>query len=138
MRKILEVLQSSTGELTFNTDIDVEKDATIVMDIMSSAMFSMATKLWGGNEQSIIAVIRALFISDMAISTDGEFIMKGIMKEAAHMGKLFNDMMAAMEARGIAQSFAPGVPRPGDSNACGPRQGGHGPGVRTTGKKKMS
>ena len=138
MRKILEVLQSSTGELTFNTDVDVEKDAIVVMDIMSSAMFSMATKLWGGNEQSIIAVIRALFISDMAISTDGEFIMKGIMKEAAHMGKLFNDMMAAMEARGIAQSFAPGVPRPGDSNACDPRQGGHGPGVRTTGKKKMS
>lgn len=113
MRKILEVLQSSTGELTFNTDIDVEKDATVVMDIMSSAMFSMATKLWGGNEQSVIAVIRALFIADMAISADGEFIMKGIMKEAAHMGKLFNDMMAAMEARGVAQSFAPGVPRPG-------------------------
>ena len=138
MRKILEVLQSSTGELTFNTDVDVEKDATVVMDIMSSAMFCMATKLWGGNEQSVIAVIRALFIADMAISADGEFIMKGIMKEAAHMGKLFNDMMAAMEARGVAQSFAPGVPRPWDSNACGPRQGGHGPGVRTTGKKKMS
>ena len=138
MRKILEVLQSSTGELTFNTDVDVEKDATVVMDIMSSAMFCMATKLWGGNEQSVIAVIRALFIADMAISADGEFIMIGIMKEAAHMGKLFNDMMAAMEARGVAQSFAPGVPRPGDSNACGPRQGGHGPGVRTTGKKKMS
>lgn len=138
MRKILEVLQSSTGELTFNTDINVEKNTTVVMDIMSSAMFCMATKLWGGNEQSVIAVIRALFVADMAISADGEFIMKGIMKEAAHMGKLFNDMMAAMEARGVAQSFAPGVPRPGDSNACGPRQGGHDPGVRTTGKKKMS
>ena len=138
MRKVLEVLQSSTGELTFNTDVDVEKDATVVIDIMSSAMFSMATKLWGGNEQSVIAVIRALFVADMAISADREFIMKGIMKEAAYMGKIFNDMMASMEARGVAQSFAPGVLRPGDSNACGPRQGEHGPGVRTTGKKKMS
>lgn len=113
MRKILEVLQSSTGELTFDTDIDVEKDPTAVMDIMSSAMFCMATKLWGGNEHSVIAMIRALFVADMAISADREVVGKGLVQEAAHMGKLFNDMMGAMEKRGQAQSFAPGVPRPG-------------------------
>lgn len=99
MRKILEVLQGSTGELTFDTDIDVEKDPSAVMDIMSSAMFCMATKLWGGNEHSVIAVIRSLF--------------KGLVQEAAHMGKLFDDMMGAMEKKGKVQSFAPGVPRPG-------------------------
>jgi hypothetical protein len=29
------------------------------------------------------------------------------------MGKLFDDMMGAMEKKGKVQSFAPGVPRPG-------------------------
>ena len=115
MKKILEVLQDSTGELKFDTDIDVEKDPTIVMDIMSSAMFCMSTKLWGGKEDSVIAAIRALFVADMAISTDRDFIMKGLVKEAAHMGKIFNDMMERLQAEGKAQSFAPGVPRPGTS-----------------------
>ena len=115
MKKILEVLQDSTGELKFDTDIDVEKDPTIVMDIMSSGMFCMATKLWGGKEGSVIAAIRALFVADMAISADRDLIMKGLGKEAAHMGKIFNGMMEKLQAEGKAQSFAPGVPRPGTS-----------------------
>lgn len=128
MRKILEVLQSSTGELTFDTDIDVEMDPTAVMDIMSSAIFCMATKLWGGNEGSVIAMIRALFVADMAISSDRDIVMKGLMQEAAQMGKLFNDMMKALEEKGAAQRFGPGVTRDGVP----------GPGVHRFGKKKMS
>ena len=115
MKKILEVLQDSTGELKFDTDIDVEKDSTEVVDIMSSAMFCMSTKLWGGKEGSVIAAIRALFVADMAISTDRDLIMKGLVKEAAYMGKIFNDMMEKLQAEGKAQSFAPGEPRPGTS-----------------------
>ena len=128
MRKILEVLQSSTGELTFDTDIDVEMDPTAVMDVMSSAIFCMATKLWGGNEGSVTAMIRALFVADMAISSDRDIVMKGLMKEAAQMGKLFNDMMKALEEKGAAQRFGPGVARDGRP----------GLGVRRCGKKKMS
>lgn len=128
MRKILEVLQSSTGELTFDTDIDVEMDPTEVMDIMSSAIFCMATKLWGGNEGSVTAMIRALFVADMAISSDRDIVMKGLMQEAAQMGKLFNEMMEALEEKGVAQRFGPGVAR----------DGGPGPGVRRYRKKKMS
>jgi prophage DNA circulation protein len=116
MRKVLEVLQSSTGEITFDTDIDVEKDPSALLDIMSSAIFCMATKLWGGNEHSVVAVIRALFVSDMAISTDRETIMNGLAQEAVHMGKLFNDMMEVFEAKGKVQSFGPGIPRPGSAS----------------------
>lgn len=128
MRKILEVLQSSTGELTFDTDIDVEMDPTAVMDIMGSAIFCMATKLWGGNEGSVTAMIRALFVADMAISSDRDIVMKGLMQEAAQMGKLFNEMMEDLEEKGVAQRFGPGVAR----------DGGPGPGARRYRKKKMS
>lgn len=112
MKKILEVLQCSNGELKFNTDLDVKKNPAEVMDVASSAMFCMATKLWGGNEQSVIAAIRALFVADMAISVDRDVVMKGLAQEAAGMGDLFNDMMAKLQAQGKAQTFGPGVPKP--------------------------
>lgn len=54
MKKILEVLESSNGELKFYTDVDVKKNPAAVMDVASSAVFTMATKLWGGQEDSVI------------------------------------------------------------------------------------
>ena len=62
MKKILEVLETSSGELKFHTDVDVKRNPAAVMDVASSAVFTMATKLWGGQEDSVIAVIRALFV----------------------------------------------------------------------------
>lgn len=53
MKKILEVLQSEDGLLRFNTDLDAQKDPMAIMELTVSAMFSMATKLWGGNEQTV-------------------------------------------------------------------------------------
>lgn len=64
MKKILEVLQCEDGHLRFNTDLDVQKDPMAIMDLTVSAMFRMATRLWGGNEQTVIAVIRSLFVAD--------------------------------------------------------------------------
>ena len=49
MKQILEVLQCSNGELKFNTDVDVIKNPESVIDITDMAIFTMATKLWGGN-----------------------------------------------------------------------------------------
>lgn len=135
MRKVLEVLQSSTGELTFDTDINVEKDLSAVMDITSSAIFCMATKLWGGKEDSVIAVIRALFAADMALSADREVIINGLAQEAEHMGKIFSEMMAAFEAQGKVQSFGPGTPRPGGTQSNDTLRAGRKP---RHGKKRMS
>ena len=57
MKKVLEVLQCSNGELKFNTDLDVKKNPMVMMDVTTSAIFSMATRLWDGNEQTVIAAI---------------------------------------------------------------------------------
>ena len=86
MKKILEVLQNGEGELKFNTDLNVQKDPMAIMDLTVRAMFSMATKLWGGNEQTVIAVIRSLFVADMAISIDRKTVLKGLGIEAEKMG----------------------------------------------------
>lgn len=116
MKKILEVLQYGDGELRFNTDLDLQKDPMAIMDLTVSAMLSMATKLWGGNEQTIIAVIRSLFVADMAISTDRKTVLKGLGAESEKMGKHFMKMMKTLQDQGKAIPFPPGVQPPSSKN----------------------
>lgn len=116
MKKILEVLQYGDGELRFNTDLDVKKDPMAIMDLTVSAMFSMATKLWGGNEQTVIAVIRSLFVADMAISVDRKVVLNGLGEESERMGEQFMKMMKDLQDQGKAMSFPPGVQPPSSKN----------------------
>ena len=109
MKKILEVLQYGDGELRFNTDLDVQKNPMAIMDLTASAMLSMATKLWGGNEQTVIAVIRSLFVADMAISVDRETVLKGLGEESEKMGEQFMKMMKTLQDQGKAMPFPPGM-----------------------------
>ena len=107
MKKILEVLQCRDGELKFNTDLDVKKNPMEVMDLTFTAIFNMATKLWGGNEQTIIAVIRALFVADMAISVDRKKVIKGLADQSEIMGEEFMKMMKTLQEQGKVMSFSP-------------------------------
>ena len=116
MKKILEVLQYGDGELRFNIDLDVKKDPMVIMDLTVSAMFSMATKLWGGNEQTVIAVIRSLFVADMAISVDRKVVLNGLGEESERMGEQFMKMMKDLQGQGKAMSFPPGVQPPSSKN----------------------
>lgn len=112
MKKILEVLQTRDGQLRFNTDLDVKKNPMQIMDLTINAIYSMATRLWGGNEQDVIAVIRALFVADMAISVDRKVVLKGLGEEAELMGEQFMNMMKELQSKGKAMAFPPGVPHP--------------------------
>lgn len=116
MKKILEVLQCEDGQLRFNTDLDVQKNPMAIMDLTVSAMFSMATKLWGGNEQTVIAVIRSLFVADMAISVDRKTVLKGLGKESEKMGEEFMKMLKTLQGQGKAVSFPPGMLAPSSKN----------------------
>lgn len=116
MKKILEVLQNEDGELIFSTDLNVQKNPKSIMDITISAMFSMATRLWGGNEQTVIAVIRALFVADMAISVDRKIVLNGLGNEAEKMGEEFMKMMKTLHDQGKAITFPPGVRLPSTKN----------------------
>jgi len=116
MKKILEVLQCEDGQLRFNTDLDVQKNPMAIMDLTVSAMFSMATKLWGGNEQTVIAVIRSLFVADMAISVDRRTVLKGLGKESEKMGEEFMKMLKTLQDQGKGVSFPPGMLAPSSKN----------------------
>ena len=105
MKKILEVLECSNGELKFNTDVDVMKDPESVIDITGRAIFTMATKLWGGNETSIIAMIRALFMADMALSPNRKIMCKGLVEESEVMYEIFQKSISQC---GKVRTFPPG------------------------------
>lgn len=105
MKKILEVLQCRNGELKFNTDVDVIKNPESVIDITGMAIYTMATKLWGGNEHSVVAMIRALFLADMALSPDRDVICKGLIKESGFMYEIFQKSISQC---GKVQTFPPG------------------------------
>lgn len=114
MKKILEVVQYGEFDIRFNTDIDVTKRPQDVPDIITKTSFAMATKLWGGNETSVIAMIRAMFIADLAVCTNREAMIKEIDEESKAMAMAFREAMQefANKPGNRVQMFKAGVPRP--------------------------
>lgn len=110
MKKILEVLQYGEMDIRFNTDIDVNKNPEVVLDIVSKVAFSMATKLWGGNELSVLAMIRALSIADLALSVNRKEMIKELDRSSETMARTMK--MAAEEFRrngGKLMTFGPEI-----------------------------
>ena len=70
MKKILEVLQYGDIDIRFNTDFDPVKNPNVIPDVISRTAFAMVTRLWGGNEMAVLAMIRALAIADLAVSVN--------------------------------------------------------------------
>ena len=110
MKKILEVLQYGKMEIRFNNNLDVNKNPADVLDIVSKVAFSMATKLWGGNELSVLAMIRALSIADLALSINRKEMIKELDRSSETMARTMK--MAAEEFRrngGKLMTFGPGI-----------------------------
>ena len=109
MKKILEVLQDSNGQLRFNTDIDVKKNPQTALDIMQSAMISMVTTLWGGNEMSVLAMIRALAIADLAVSVNQNEMIDYLRQSSKALGEAFRLAMKDAQKQGRATIFPPDI-----------------------------
>lgn len=114
MKKILEIIQYGEHDIRFNTDINVLRRPQDAETIIPKAMFAMATKLWGGNEQSVIAMIRAMAIADLALSTNRDAMIKELDDSSKAMAKAFMDTMKVMNRKDnfSVQMFGPGVPPP--------------------------
>lgn len=109
MKRILEVLQDGDGQLKFNTDINVWKDPMVSMDIIQSAMLSMSTTLWGGNEQSVLAMIRSLAIADLALSTNRDEMIEHLKDASRSLADAFNSVLQEERLRGSVTIFPPNV-----------------------------
>jgi len=113
MKKILEILQYGETDIRFHTDLKPSKRPDSIPELISGISFTMMTSLWGGNEQDIIAIIRALAIADLAVSVNRKEMIKMMDQDS----KLFADLL--QEARrnfadngGKTIEFAPGIQPP--------------------------
>lgn len=116
MKKILEVLQYGDNDIRFNTDLDVEKDPLLVGNVIFDATFAMTTILWGGNECSVLAMIRALSIADLALCVNRKAMLDYLDDASRECAKALEGAKQAMMKNGIeVKTFAPWV-KPGRAN----------------------
>ena len=100
MKKILEVLQYGDLDIRFNTDIDPVKTPDVITDIIIRASFTMMTKLCGGNEQAVLAMIRALAIADLGVSVNREQMIRHYDQESAALAESFLQAKKEFERSG--------------------------------------
>lgn len=110
MKKLLEVNLYDNFEIRFKTDIDVRKDAELFSMLPMAVALTMTTELWGGNEMSVLAVIRMLSMADIAVSVNRDEMLKKLKESADSVAEQFNEMMSMMEKSGVGiQRFGPEI-----------------------------
>ena len=113
MKKILEVLRYGENDIRFNTDIDPLKDPEIIHQTVTELAMAMMTTLWGGNEQAVLAMIRALAISDLGVSVNRRQMVGFLNEASAALEDSIRDARKAFEETGGKMMvFGPGVAPP--------------------------
>ncbi|MBO7575448.1 MAG: hypothetical protein J6S99_06550 [Bacteroidales bacterium] len=108
MKKILEILQYGETDIRFKTDLKPAEKPDTIPGLIAAFCFAMMTSLWGGNEQDVMAIIRALAIADLSVSVNREEMIKMIDLESAEFSRLVQEAHREFEKNGgkIVQ-FAP-------------------------------
>ena len=113
MKKILEVVRYGNGDIIFKTDVDPLKNPDEVYNVLIQTTLSMATKLWGGNEQAVLAMIRVLAIADLSLSVNRKEMINWLDRESNNLYKAFQDANTAFQKDGgKVMIFGPGVMPP--------------------------
>lgn len=113
MKKLIEVVQYNENDIRFNTDLEVEKNPETVSELTARFAFTMVTKLWGGNELSVLAMIRALAIADLAVSVNRKDMIKMLDQASGDLAKALRQAEQMMRRSGMEiQTFGPGVKPP--------------------------
>lgn len=109
MKKILEVLQYGDNDFRFNTDLDLVKHQKEIEMLPVRLVFTMITKLWGGNELAVLTAIRALAIADLAASVNREQMIRHLDHDSKNLARiLFESKKEFERAGGKVDVFYPG------------------------------
>ena len=113
MKKILEVLRYGENDIRFHTDIDPSKDPTIIQQTLTELALAMMTTLWGGNEQAVLAMVRALAIADLGVSVNRRQMFRFLDDASAVLEDSLRAARKAFEETGgTVMVFGPGVTPP--------------------------
>ena len=100
MKKILEVLQYGETDIRFNTDLKPTAHPDSLPMLVGNAAFAMTTKLWGGNELDVLAVIRALAIANLAVSVNRKDMIKMLDKDSETFARILVETRRDFEKNG--------------------------------------
>lgn len=110
MKKLLEVNLYDNFEIRFKTDFDVLKNPELASQIPVAAAFTMLTKLWGGNETSVLAVIRMLSMADIAVSVNRDEMLEKLKESSNLVAEQVRELISSMEKSGVKfQFYGPGI-----------------------------
>lgn len=107
MKKILEVLEYGDHDIRFNTDFR-EKDQALIPEIIGKLAFTMTTRLWGGNEMAVLAMIRALAIADLSVSVNRKEMIRALDEDSAAFAKIMTRAIKELKKQGGVVEFPPG------------------------------
>lgn len=114
MKKLLEVLQYGGMDIRFNTDVNVKKDMQLIATLPGIAGIAMMTKLWGGNEAAVLAMIRSLAIADLAVSVNRKEMIRSLDEISAETAATLLKAKEEFEKEGgQVMTFSPAV-KPSD------------------------
>ena len=114
MKKVLEVLQYGETDFRFNTDFDVKKNPDAVVALMPKIAMAMGTTLWGGNEQSILAVLRAMTVADLSLCVNRKELIKVMDHDSAMLARALEQARQELvRSGGKVHVFGPDVVPPG-------------------------
>lgn len=100
MKKILEILQYGETDIRFRTDLKPASHPDIIPNLVAGVSFSMMTSLWGGNEQDVMAVIRALAIADLAVSVNRKEMIKMMDQDSEAFARIIVEARREFEKNG--------------------------------------
>ncbi len=115
MKKILEILQYGDTDIRFKTDLKPTARPDSLPELVSLFSFCMMTSLWGGNEQDIIAILRALAIADLAVSVNRKEMIRMLDKDSEFFAKMLREARREYEKSGgkvVTFMPAPGPAKP--------------------------
>ena len=116
METILKITRDGEG-LNFSTDLDPVSNPELVHEIVIQIAMAMMTTLWGGNEQAVLAMIRAIAVADLGVSVNRKEMVAFLDDASKTLADSIAEARKAYEqSGGTITVFAPGVPRPTQSN----------------------
>ena len=109
MKTLLEITQKENGRILFNTDLDLTKNPSLLLQLSFDLAFAMMTDLWGGNEPSVIGIIRSLAIADLSLCSNRKDIVGFLDQASKDLGDGVHKAIEEMEQKGLLKSFPPNV-----------------------------
>ena len=112
MKKILEVHLYGENDVCFFTDMNPEAHPEQLNETLFTVTMAMLTKLWGGNETAVLAMIRTLAIADLALSVNRKEMLRHLDRQSESLAEAVKFATREMERQGKVMTFGPGVRPP--------------------------